>query len=261
MFSRLSYAASYLNPFSYSMKKSEAEKPQNGNGSHLDVNESECGFLVVSEADIQEAPADIQESPLSSLQLIHSLKLDNKAKDFLRMVIDKLASCLSGQNRELRVETVQVLASLVVRQLKLESMPDLDAKVVIQDMARFLIVGDGKGFSIDKNADELKKHLGVEFVAGEAVRDREHIGFVVRWSRLIEKLNANGNFIGADFSAMDLSGLDFSNLNMNHSSFISAILTGTQFDGCSMSYANFSNLGISEADLKLHVKKMNHTKF
>lgn len=260
MFSRLSYAASYLNPFSYSMKKPEGENPQNSNGSHLATNESECGFLVVSEADIQEAPIDIQESPLSSLQIIHSLRLDNKAKDFLRMVIDRIASCLSGQNREFRTETVQVLASLVGRELKLQSM-DLNPKTLIQDMARFLIAFDGKGFSIDKNATELKKHLGVEFVAGEAVKDREHIGFVVRWNRLIDKLNANGSFVSADFSAMDLSGLDFSNLNMNHSDFTRAILTGTQFDGCSVNYAKFSGSGISEADLAQHVKKMNHAKF
>jgi hypothetical protein len=176
---------------------------------------------------------EIHEGSLEThLALIRSSPHDDQGKkDTVSLIIRLISSCcnIDGKIRTIRPKTLNLLASILNRDLKLEK-PLEECKLIIQSMIQFMSSEEG-----EIKEDQIRSYLDLN-----TEWNREQISHILKWCKVVQKLNKDDDLKNQDLSGLNLKGLDFSNVDMR--------------------YADLTRTGLSPADFA-HQKKIRQAKF
>lgn len=169
----------------------------------------------------------------TDLALIHASKLDDQGKkETVSLVISLISSCLktSAQIKIIKPKTLNLLASILKRDLKIEQTLE-ECKQIIQSMIKFMRSEEG-----EIKEDKIRNYLDLNIDW-----NREQISHILKWCKVVQKLNKDGDLRGEDLSGLNLKGLDFSNVKMNGANLTQTGLTPADFaDRKKVRQANFS---------------------
>lgn len=168
---------------------------------------------------------EIHEGSLveTHLALIHSSKLDDQGKKETVSLVTKLIALCFKEQKLVRPKTLNLLASLLKRDLKLEQSLD-ECKQIIESMIQFMTSGAGDIGQVKE--DEMKKYLDL---GTDPQRDQDRIAYTIRLCKLTQKLNKDDDLRYENLSGLNLKGLDFSNVKMNGADLTRTGLTPADF--------------------------------